>query len=441
MNPSSKTQEPQAISPRTKALLAHLTNIEETNRQAQDDLKQQLTQAITTQIQALNTRIQHLEATEELDQHDITLDEDEDDRRSTTSSKISTVVTGNREKTIFSECKRTFAPAMLFDGKTDTSPDATGPYLHEFELLIYPLLESFDLMNAAQGHDTDPENLRLSAYLIRQGLSPRLKAVMAQQTYVNSNGHRMWAYLNEVYGRCGIAGMLRCMQSCHAISPKAPSPDAIRDHVNNCQSLWLLTEKQLCPHTTWGSKLAMLFAGLEHPWCSRFRASLIDELETLAAQQARKNKAHPAAIGKPQTTDQQGEQLIEHAIRQMHRFLGSEEAAQATRALTQVKNTPTLDQKPNSAQKDQKQKRPSLSQLPYEERRKYYMNETPDQKERRLARRKGSTCTKCKGKDHFACDPECPQNPGYASATPPAPANINVIDTPYHEEVTDSDSD
>jgi len=187
----------------------------------------------------------------------------------------------------------------------------------------------------------------------------------------------------------------------------------------------------------------MLFAGLEHPWCSRFRASLIDELETLAAQQTRKNKARPAALGKPQTTDQQGEQLIEHAIRQMHRFLGSEEAAQATRALTQEKNTPILDQKPNLEQKpkDQRPKRPSLSQLPYEERRKYYLNETPDQKERRLARRKGSTCTKCKGKDHFACDPECPQNPGYASATPPAPGLVNVIDAGYYDEITDSDSD
>ena len=82
-----------------------------------------------------------------------------------------------------------------------------------------------------------------------------------------------------------------------------------------------MNEQQLCPFMTWGSKLAMIFAGLEAQWCHRFRASLVEELEIKAAREGLNLKG--AAIS------QAGDNLVEYTIGKIHRFLGSEEAASA----------------------------------------------------------------------------------------------------------------
>ena len=75
-----------------------------------------MNEALANQILELSSKIQTMEKTE---QHDILIDQDlDDDRHSTTSTKT-IALSGDKEKAIFAECKRTFASAMLFDASTD----------------------------------------------------------------------------------------------------------------------------------------------------------------------------------------------------------------------------------------------------------------------------------------------------------------------------------
>ena len=235
--------------------------------------------ALKTKLLALNLKLNAINEAEKYEADDFI--------PGSLDTQIVATRTTPSAKAIATEMKVLFPDSnSYYDGASDTSPQATGPLLHDFELTIMTVLRNFGLEDAVLGKDNDCNRLRLSAYLIRLGLSSRLRTAIGRQPRLASSGQQLWVYLQEVYGRNGIAGMLRCLKQCHSLSVKTTcTPDAVREHVDSCRSLWLMNEQQLCPFMTWGSKLAMLFAGLEAPWCHRFRATLVEELEAKAANE------------------------------------------------------------------------------------------------------------------------------------------------------------
>jgi hypothetical protein len=185
--------------------------------------------------------------------------------------------------------------------------------------------------------------------------------------------------------------------------------------------LWILSERQICPDTTWGTKLAMLFAGLNAEWCQDFRDSLTDTLEKIVSRQ-------------PVTSAEKGEAVVAVAIKLIHKFLKSEKAAAACAMAAKVHLTapaptqhriiqPSRQGPPGS----QQGRGLPLSKRSFEERQKYYLNETEDQKAMRMRSRQGLKCASCHQIGHFAVDPECPNNKGYGVCKPATVAKVEHI--------------
>jgi len=180
------------------------------------------------------------------------------------------------------------------------------------------------------------------------------------------------------------------------------TPDEVRAYIERCRSLWLLSSRQICKDITWGTKIEMLFRALDDDWCQQFRFALTERIQ---------NKISTAATGThAEYSEHVGEALIEYTITEMLTFVATHSAQIATsgkRPIAEVNYTDKGGKGKGGGKGGNSRGSSWRTPAKGPERVAYFANETDAQKAVRLASRAGKDCSRCGGKNHFSCDPEC----------------------------------
>ena len=304
----------------------------------------------------------------------------------------------------------------LFDGRMPGSPSTSGPMLHDWCLQMSTVLLNLGLRNATHGEDDNASMQSMAAFALMQGMSQRMRTAIAKQPRLTSSGAAMWTYLKAVYAPQGIAGLLYCMALMKSAKPSTTDgtvhPDNVREYIEHCRSLWLLSSTQICNEVSWATKLEMLFRALDDEWCTQFKFALTERLQYRVASSNMQQQLTEMSAWE---VNDAGNQLIEFAIAEILLFMAGRSAQMATR--TTADEVHYTDARGGGARRspggkggkggDKGKARKWMTPPKGPARDAYFANETASQKETRLATRKGIQCNACKGYDHFSCDPEC----------------------------------